>query len=78
MLCDRESLFMNSTRLPTAICTLFGLTPDDVIVIVLVATGGAGADDGAVLEPPHPPTTTASTIARATRRLGGSFMLRSS
>ena len=52
MLCERESLLTNSTRVPTAICTAFGLTPADVIVMVLVDVGGVVLD-GALDEPPH-------------------------
>jgi hypothetical protein len=40
MLCDRESLFTNSTREPAAIWTFCGVTPPAVIVIVFVGTGG--------------------------------------
>ena len=49
MLCERESLFTNSTREPGEICTLFGLAPDAVSVIVFV-TVGVGLVE---LLPPH-------------------------
>ena len=36
MLCERESLLMNMTRVPSAIWIFLGLAPLDVMVIVLV------------------------------------------
>jgi hypothetical protein len=77
MLCDRESLLTNNTRLPTAICTLFGLTPDDVIVMVLVETGGVVLE-GEVDEPPHDMTTAPSVINATARSRGSWTMLQAS
>lgn len=51
MLCDRESLFTNITRVPMATWMFFGLVPAAVIVIVFVTVGGAF--EGAVVELPQ-------------------------
>jgi hypothetical protein len=50
MLCDRESLLTNLTRLPAATWMLRGLAPLAVIVIVVVWTGGE-FEGGLVGEP---------------------------
>ena len=57
MLCERESLFTNSTRVPCEIVSCEALTPAEVMVIVVV--GGAAA---AIR-----PTAPAASFRRTTR-----------
>jgi hypothetical protein len=66
MLCDRESLFTNSTRAPKLTSMFFGLTPDDVIVIVPEATGDVGLVDGGL--PPQEARPTARLMGRRRKR----------
>ena len=58
MLCARESLFTNRTRVPGETVSCVVLTPADVIVMVVAEL------------PPPPPPPTARTATRRRRRRG--------
>jgi hypothetical protein len=64
MLCGRESLFTNSTRVPGGTVISRGLAPPAVMVIVKGFDDGGGLGDPG-LSPPHAhtPTQAASTNA---------------
>ena len=67
MSCARASLLTNSTRVPGATVTSFGLTPDAVMVIVLGFGGrGSGVDGDA---PPHESIRTLAVRAAARIRM---------
>src|SRR5687767_11368477 len=68
MLCDRESLFRKSTRVPGAMRMSFGDTPDAVMVMVFVGVGlvgSVGVDDSPAQDRPS-----AQSIARRVRPNG--------
>ena len=71
MLWDRESLLMNSTRVPSAIWMFLGLTPAAAMVIVLVTVGGEVGVVGAF--DPQPTSPLASRQSRESTTLTGSF-----
>jgi hypothetical protein len=58
MLCERVSLFTNTTRVPGAIVRDVGLAPAAVMVIVRFVAGGSVGDDGE-LEPQEAKSTDA-------------------
>ena len=56
MLCGRLSLLTNSTRVPCAMVSVFGLAPLDVTVIVRPSAPPGDGPEGGEFEPPQADT----------------------